>query len=277
MNKSTQKINVWLQMLMNVINLSQEAHSTSGRSLDAHLLHRFGAEFHAPLLLQPPHPNVVRVRHHYQGDTTHFRCYLPLLMPVGLDVPVEMARRTTFLVLDHYPQTLHSLFSSLRYKEAPAALLNGNGPVHNNGKDKVHAGGKPLKTTGGTTGGGLMQELPADFVVQLTWQLLSAVEYLQSHGVVHRDIKADNVFLDARLRPVLGDFGFARTVRGYDGQALPLTDNQQMFAGNADAWAPELCRLSRADILSLPKPVSASNLFFLNFTFVQTSNTLYNN
>ena len=211
-------------MLMNLINLSYEAHSL-GRSLDAHLLHRFGAEFHAPLLLTP-HPNIVHVRHHYQGDTSHFRSYLPLLVPANLDVPIEMARRTTFLVMDQYPQTLQSFWEGLQQQEGREA------PVPPD------------------------ERLSQQFVLQLVYQLLAAVGFLQRHHVVHRDIKGDNIFLDWRLRPVLGDFGFARTLRGYGGQAVAFTDKDQVFAGNPYAWAPELCRLSRTDPDTLPQPVS---------------------
>lgn len=234
-----------LKMLINLINLTQEAHTVSGRSLDAHLLHRFGAEFHAPLLLRPPHPNVVHVRHHYQGDTTPFRGYLPLLVPEGLDVAVEMAGRTTFLVLDHYPETLPSLLSAWQGRGAAAT------PSHGDGSRASGAGG-------GQEG---LARLPEQFVLQLTYQLLSAVEYLRSQGVVHRDIKGDNVFLDRRLRPVLGDFGFARTLRGFSGEAMPLTCSDQVYAGNPGAWAPELCRLSRADLQTLPRTATLEDVY----------------
>lgn len=195
-------------MLVNLINMQYDSHS-SGRSLDAHLLHSFGAEFHAPLLLHA-HPNIVRVRHHYQGDTTHFRSYLPLLVPPTLDVPIDMARRTTFLVMDEYPQTLLTFMSQQRKDDSEAVF-----------------------------------DLPELFLVQLLYQLLSAVEYLSRHHIVHRDVKADNVFLDWRLRPILGDFGFAKLVQKFSGEPIEFTTKDQVFAGNPHAWAPELCRLSR--------------------------------
>jgi len=41
--------------------------------------------------------------------------------------------------------------------------------------------------------------------------LLDALEYSHARGVIHRDIKPDNVLLDRRDRPYLMDFGIAKT------------------------------------------------------------------
>eukprot|EP01116_Phalansterium_solitarium_P000610 TRINITY_DN10438_c0_g1_i1.p1 TRINITY_DN10438_c0_g1~~TRINITY_DN10438_c0_g1_i1.p1 ORF type:complete len:149 (-),score=1.44 TRINITY_DN10438_c0_g1_i1:306-752(-) len=43
--------------------------------------------------------------------------------------------------------------------------------------------------------------------LQLAFQLAEAIEYIHSRGLVHRDIRCDNVLLDASNNILLGDFG----------------------------------------------------------------------
>ena len=43
-------------------------------------------------------------------------------------------------------------------------------------------------------------------------QLMSAVVYLHSRGVAHRDLKLANILLDSRKNVKLADFGFAATI-----------------------------------------------------------------
>ncbi len=55
---------------------------------------------------------------------------------------------------------------------------------------------------------GTFEEEPA---VRIVIPLLDALEYSHGRGVIHRDIKPDNVLLDRRDRPFLMDFGIAKT------------------------------------------------------------------
>lgn len=90
------------------------------------------------------------------------------------------------------------------------------------------------------------------FFLQILYQLLNAVSFLQEHHIVHRDIKADNIFLNCFLQPVLADFGFAQRLRGdgayggdvqgHDQVPLYLESLQDIKCANPFAWAPELTR-----------------------------------
>lgn len=70
-----------------------------------------------------------------------------------------------------------------------------------------------------------LKRLPEDEVKFLTRQLIEALrvggvkrsrsnlQYLEGRELVHRDLKCENVFLDAHDNIKLGDFGFARHLR----------------------------------------------------------------
>uniref|UniRef100_A0A182QVG3 Protein kinase domain-containing protein n=1 Tax=Anopheles farauti TaxID=69004 RepID=A0A182QVG3_9DIPT len=81
-------------------------------------------------------------------------------------------------------------------------------------------------------------------------ELLSAVEYLHSNGIAHRDIKCENVTLDAQDRVRLIDFGFARRLW----EAGKTPSNTQMkpsfsrtFCGSHAYASPELLHLEAYD------------------------------
>lgn len=63
-------------------------------------------------------------------------------------------------------------------------------------------------------------------------QLCLAVAYLHESGIVHRDLKLENVLLDEHCRVKLGDFGFTRE---YDRNALMET-----FCGTTGYASPEM-------------------------------------
>ncbi|KAK7040734.1 hypothetical protein VNI00_009640 [Paramarasmius palmivorus] len=78
-------------------------------------------------------------------------------------------------------------------------------------------------------------------------QLCLAVAYLHEQGIVHRDLKLENVLLDERCRVKLGDFGFTReyergalmeTYCGTTGYASPEMLQGQKYQGpEVDIWS----------------------------------------
>ncbi|KAK1229124.1 hypothetical protein PQX77_007829 [Marasmius sp. AFHP31] len=68
-------------------------------------------------------------------------------------------------------------------------------------------------------------------------QICLAVAYLHDKGIVHRDLKLENVLLDERCRVKLGDFGFTRE---YERGALMET-----FCGTTGYAAPEMLQCQR--------------------------------
>ena len=63
-------------------------------------------------------------------------------------------------------------------------------------------------------------------------QILSAVKYCHSQGVVHRDLKAENLLLDSEGSIKLADFGFSNY---FEEESLLST-----FCGSPPYAAPEL-------------------------------------
>jgi serine/threonine-protein kinase PpkA len=79
-------------------------------------------------------------------------------------------------------------------------------------------------------------------ILDLLRTLLSALEYAHSHGIVHRDVKPDNVLFDADNRPLLTDFGISLT----RSDSRRIT-NEGMAVGSSAYMAPEQARGDRVD------------------------------
>jgi hypothetical protein len=78
--------------------------------------------------------------------------------------------------------------------------------------------------------------MPLEQVIEIVGALASAIDYLHGAGLVHRDIKANNIMRDASGRVVLMDFGIAR--------ALDQTLNTRtgVKLGTPEVMAPEQVR-----------------------------------
>ncbi|RHY23181.1 hypothetical protein DYB25_006872 [Aphanomyces astaci] len=88
---------------------------------------------------------------------------------------------------------------------------------------------------------------PEPLIMSWFAQLVLAVSYIHGKNVLHRDLKAQNVFLTKKYVVKLGDFGISKALSGDD---LAMTS-----VGTPESMSPEICRGERygkkSDIWSL--------------------------
>ncbi|KAJ3644363.1 hypothetical protein Zmor_027028 [Zophobas morio] len=127
----------------------------------------------------------------------------------------------------------------------------------------------------------------------IIWDLVSALFYLHSHRVLHRDLKPQNILIDSTSRAKLCDFGFARnmstgthvltSIKGTPLYMAPELIEEQPYDYKADLWslgcimyellvgAPPFCtasilhliRLIRHEQIQWPTFVSENCISFL--------------
>ena len=66
------------------------------------------------------------------------------------------------------------------------------------------------------------KQLPVDEAVRIAVAIASALEYAHRHGVIHRDMKPENVLLQAG-QPVIADFGIPLAVSNAGGARVTQT------------------------------------------------------
>ena len=88
---------------------------------------------------------------------------------------------------------------------------------------------------GGTLADQLGTPLPLDYAMGVLGPIAAALDYAHARGIVHRDIKPQNVLLTREGTPVLTDFGLAKIV----GPGSGMTQAGSLM-GTADYMAPEL-------------------------------------
>ncbi|XP_054286477.1 testis-specific serine/threonine-protein kinase 1-like [Macrosteles quadrilineatus] len=79
--------------------------------------------------------------------------------------------------------------------------------------------------------------LPNEKAKRFFSMLVSAIHYLHSQDISHRDVKCENIFITANEHIMLGDFGFARSCRDPATGSRILSDT---FCGSAAYAAPEI-------------------------------------
>lgn len=73
--------------------------------------------------------------------------------------------------------------------------------------------------------------------------IASALDFMHSSGVLHRDVKPGNIFLDGFLCPFLGDFGLAKIVDAAEGLSHDQTlTGARAMVGTLEYMAPELSK-----------------------------------
>ncbi|HEX7941049.1 MAG TPA: serine/threonine-protein kinase, partial [Gemmatimonadaceae bacterium] len=96
----------------------------------------------------------------------------------------------------------------------------------------------------------IMGTLPESLLIRLGMDVSAALAFAHREGVIHRDIKTDNILFDEHGNAIVADFGIARAVSGYIEQT-----GTNMVVGTPQYFSPEQARGQpldgRADIYSL--------------------------
>jgi eukaryotic-like serine/threonine-protein kinase len=79
------------------------------------------------------------------------------------------------------------------------------------------------------------QQLPLDAALAITREVAGALQYAHEHGVIHRDMKPDNIMLSGG-HAIVADFGIARALDAAGAEQLTMTG---MVIGTPQYMSPE--------------------------------------
>ena len=86
------------------------------------------------------------------------------------------------------------------------------------------------------------KQLPVDEAVRITREAAQALDYAHRHGVIHRDVKPENLLLTEDGNTLVADFGVARALAGGE---EPLTQTG-LAVGTPAYMSPEQASGARA-------------------------------
>jgi serine/threonine protein kinase/Tfp pilus assembly protein PilF len=145
----------------------------------------------------------------------------------------------------------------LREAQAAAALDHPNiCAIHEAGEEAGHAFIVMQYVEGETLAGRIARKpLELQEVLDLAVQVADALAQAHAHGIIHRDIKPQNIMLTARLQVKVLDFGLAQTLRAgalLDGKAETesLLTAPGVMVGTVPYMSPEQVRDEELDARS---------------------------
>jgi serine/threonine-protein kinase len=110
----------------------------------------------------------------------------------------------------------------------------------------------------------MLGTLPETLLIRMGMDVAAALAFAHREGVIHRDIKTDNIMFDEHGNGIVADFGIARAVSGYVDQT-----GTNMVVGTPQYFSPEQARGQtldgRADIYSLGVTLFRSGAGLLPF------------